>query len=85
MQQAPGERLVIDAVLAPPGGASGLVTIEPDATVVGAPRLALVGRDSEAVTLGNDTLSRTLDAVIERWADRVINRAGTLTPRPEAP
>lgn len=55
-------------------GARGLL-IERDGTVVGAAHLAAVGRDTEDVTLGNDTLSRTLHDVVDRWAARVAARA----------
>ncbi|MCS5479887.1 FAD/NAD(P)-binding protein [Corynebacterium sp. YIM 101645] len=52
-------------------GTRGL-DVEPDGTVVGQHTLAAVGRMTEDVVLGNDTLSRTLHDVIPRWARRVI-------------
>ena len=60
-------------------GTRGL-DVDPDGTVVGQQHLAAVGRMTEDVVLGNDTLSRTLHRVIPRWAQRVINGAST-TPR----
>ncbi len=55
------------------------VRIGRDGTAVGADHLAVVGRDTEDVTLGNDTLSRTLHDVLERWAARVADRASGRT------
>ena len=52
-------------------GTRGL-DVEPDGTVVGQRHLAAVGRMTEDVVLGNDTLSRTLHDVIPRWARRVV-------------
>lgn len=52
-------------------GTRGL-DVEPDGTVTGQQHLAAVGRMTEDVVLGNDTLSRTLHDVIPRWARRVI-------------
>ena len=52
-------------------GTRGL-DVEPDGTVVGQTSLAAVGRMTEDVVLGNDTLSRTLHDVIPRWARRII-------------
>lgn len=51
------------------------VAILPDGSAVGAKHLAVVGRATEDVTLGNDTLSRSLHDVVERWAERVVDRA----------
>ncbi len=52
-------------------GTRGL-DVEPDGTVVGQTSLAAVGRMTEDVVLGNDTLSRTLHDVIPRWARRIV-------------
>ncbi|WP_460490585.1 FAD/NAD(P)-binding protein, partial [Corynebacterium nasicanis] len=52
-------------------GTRGL-DVAPDGTVVGQRNLAAVGRMTEDVVLGNDTLSRTLHDVIPRWARRLI-------------
>lgn len=52
-------------------GTRGL-DVEPDGTVAGQRHLAAVGRMTEDVVLGNDTLSRTLHDVIPRWARRVV-------------
>src|SRR5699024_11469640 len=57
-------------------GTRGL-DVDPDGTVVGQQHLAAVGRMTEDVVLGNDTLSRTLHRVIPRWAQRVSNGAST--------
>ncbi|QGU04444.1 Diaminopimelate decarboxylase [Corynebacterium comes] len=56
-------------------GTRGL-DVEPDGTVVGQKNLAAVGRMTEDVVLGNDTLSRTLHDVIPRWARRVVPGPG---------
>ncbi|GAB3595254.1 Diaminopimelate decarboxylase [Corynebacterium faecale] len=53
-------------------GTRGL-DVEPDGTVVGQHHVAAVGRMTEDVVLGNDTLSRTLHDVIPRWARRVVS------------
>ena len=53
-------------------GTRGL-EVEPDGTVVGQTHLSAVGRMTEDVVLGNDTLSRTLHDVIPRWARRVVS------------
>lgn len=66
--------LVEQGVLRRAPGLRG-VDIEPDGTAVGAPHLAVVGRATEDVTLGNDTLSRTMHDVIDRWARRVADAA----------
>jgi len=42
--------------------------------------LAAVGRLTEDAVIGNDTLSRTLHDVPERWAARVVRRAQWLAP-----
>ena len=52
-------------------GTRGL-DVAPDGTVVGQTNLAAVGRMTEGVVLGNDTLSRTLHDVIPRWARRLV-------------
>lgn len=52
-------------------GTRGL-DVEPDGTIAGQQHLAAVGRMTEDVVLGNDTLSRTLHDVIPRWARRVM-------------
>ena len=52
-------------------GTRGL-DVAPDGTVVGQTSLAAVGRMTEDVVLGNDTLSRTLHDVIPRWARRLV-------------
>lgn len=39
------------------------------------PGLAAVGRVTEDVVIGNDTLSRSLHDVVPRWAERVLNHA----------
>ncbi|ANE04381.1 FAD/NAD(P)-binding protein [Corynebacterium crudilactis] len=60
-------------------GTRGL-DVAADGTVIGQKHLAAVGRMTEDVVLGNDTLSRTLHDVIPKWARRVIRNA---TPLPE--
>lgn len=52
-------------------GTRGL-DVDPDGRVAGQEHLSAVGRMTEDVVLGNDTLSRTLHDVIPRWASRVI-------------
>ena len=74
--------LVADGVLQT-GTAGRGVRIARDGSAVGAPHLAVVGRDTEDVTLGNDTLSRTLHDVVERWAQRVIARARPADDEPD--
>lgn len=49
--------------------------VHPDASVPGAPGLAAVGRVTEDVVIGNDTLSRTLHDVVPRWAQKVSSHA----------
>ena len=39
------------------------------------PGLAAIGRVTEDVVIGNDTLSRTLHPLADRWADKVVERA----------
>lgn len=50
--------------------------VDRDGTVAGLARLAVIGRETEDTVLGNDTLSRTLHDVVERWARRVVGTAG---------
>lgn len=50
-----------------------------DGTVAGLSGLAVIGRETEDTVLGNDTLSRTLHDVVERWARRVITTSGQQT------
>ena len=45
--------------------------VAPDGTLVGQTHLAAAGRMNEGLILGHDTLKRTKQEVIERWADRV--------------
>ena len=45
--------------------------VKPDATLVGQKHLAAAGRMNEGLVLGHDTLKRTKQHGIERWADRV--------------
>ena len=52
------------------------LAVEPDATLVGQHHIAAVGRMTEEVVLGNDTLSRTLHDVIPTWARRVLAEHG---------
>lgn len=59
-------------------GTRGL-DVSRDGSVIGQKHLAAVGRMTEDVVLGNDTLSRTLHDVIPRWAQRVINSACSAT------
>ena len=49
---------------------------DPAVRVAGQEHLSAVGRMTEDVVLGNDTLSRTLHDVIPRWASRVIGGPG---------
>ena len=59
-------------------GTRGL-EVSPNGTVIGQEHLAAVGRMTEDVVLGNDTLSRTLHDVIPQWARRVVNSASSAT------
>ncbi|WP_232549813.1 FAD/NAD(P)-binding protein [Propioniciclava soli] len=49
--------------------------VGPDGGVPGWPGLAAVGRSTEDVVIGNDTLSRTLHDVVPRWAEKVSRDA----------
>jgi uncharacterized NAD(P)/FAD-binding protein YdhS len=56
------------------------IEVAADSTCVGAdgsptPGLAACGRPTEDSVIGNDTLSRELHPQLDRWADRVIERA----------
>ena len=44
--------------------------------------LAAIGRPTEDAVIGNDTLSRTLHPLSDRWARRVVERAPALVSRP---
>jgi hypothetical protein len=43
------------------------------------PGLAAIGRPTEDSVIGNDTLSRTLHPLADRWARRVLERSQRLT------
>lgn len=45
------------------------------------PGLAAIGRHTEDATIGNDTLNRTLHPQVDRWAQRVVARAGDADER----
>jgi diaminopimelate decarboxylase len=47
--------------------------------------LAAIGRPTEDSVIGNDTLSRTLHPVSDRWARRVVERARRRSARAAAP
>jgi uncharacterized NAD(P)/FAD-binding protein YdhS len=56
------------------------IEVAPDASCVGTggsrtPGLAACGRPTEDSVIGNDTLSRELHPQLDRWAERVIERA----------
>lgn len=57
-----------------PAGARG-IAVDRDGSLPGQRHLAVVGRDTEDVVLGPDTLNRELHDVIPRWAVRVIKEA----------
>jgi diaminopimelate decarboxylase len=70
--------LVATGMLAGPQGRRGLA-IDDDGTCLDPARerwegLAALGRPTEDVTIGNDTLSRKLHGTTERWAARVAGR-----------
>lgn len=88
LAQEIGATAIINAVLAPPGvvpgslcasldkaqirpGTTGL-DVERDGTVVGYTNVAAIGRMTEGVVLGNDSLNRSLHNIIPTWARRVI-------------
>ncbi len=48
------------------------------------PGLAAIGRVTEDVVIGNDTLSRTLHPLADRWAARVVERAREQAAGPRA-
>ncbi len=50
--------------------------VAPDGTLVGQSHIAAVGRMTEEVVLGNDTLSRAMHTTIPRWAERVVGAKG---------
>lgn len=83
-----GATVIIDAVLPPPGvvpgslcasldkarirpGTTGL-DVERDGTVVGYTNVAAIGRMTEGMVLGNDSLNRSLHGIVPAWARRVI-------------
>lgn len=61
-------------------GTRGL-DVAADGTVQGQQHLAAVGRMTEDVVLGNDTLSRSLHDIIPKWARRVVRDASTYPNR----
>lgn len=89
----PAVDATIDAVLPPPGLNSPLRNspiaqlaahnpgqwLDAQGGVVGLKHVAVVGRESENVVLGPDTLSRTLHNVIPRWAATVIKNSAPKT------
>lgn len=71
--------LVEDGILTRAPGRRGVV-VAPDASCLDAdgrpiPGLSAVGRPTEDVVVGNDTLSRSLHPGIDHWADRVARMA----------
>jgi diaminopimelate decarboxylase len=46
------------------------------------PGLAAIGRPTEDSVIGNDTLSRTLHPLADRWARRIVDRAARHAPTP---
>ncbi|MFP7365303.1 FAD/NAD(P)-binding protein [Corynebacterium callunae] len=87
--KVPAVDVTVDAVLAPPTLNTPLKDqlvvhnrgqwLHPNGMVVGLKHLAVVGRESEDVVLGPDTLSRTLNNVIPRWAATVIKNSAAKT------
>ena len=63
-------RLVADGVARVAPGRRGL-DIGPDGALPGRRGLAAVGRVTEDVVIGNDTLSRSLHDVVPRWVQKV--------------
>ena len=68
-------RLVTDGVARLAPGTEAL-DVEADGTLVGQSHIAAVGRMTEQVVLGNDTLSRAMHTTIPRWAARVVGSEG---------
>jgi len=80
VHQPPIDQLIADGLARVAPGRRGL-ELTPDATCVAAtgeptPGLAAIGRPTEDWVIGNDTLSRSLHDWPDRWARRVIARAG---------
>lgn len=68
-------RLVDDGVIVSPAGRRG-VAVAPDANCldrdgVPVPGLACIGRATEDVVIGNDTLNRALHPAVDLWARRI--------------
>ena len=81
LHQPPVDQLIGDGLARVAPNRRGL-ELTPDATCVGASGspsvgLAAIGRPTEDWVIGNDTLSRSLHDWPDRWARRVIARAGT--------
>lgn len=81
LHQPPVDQLIGDGLARVAPNRRGL-ELTPDATCVGASGspsvgLAAIGRPTEDWVIGNDTLSRSLHDWPDRWARRVISRAGT--------
>lgn len=66
--------LVSQGIAHVPQGHRG-IEVHRDGSLPDHPTLAIVGRDTEDVVLGPDTLSRTLHDVVTRWARGVVEDA----------
>ena len=66
--------LVSQGIAHVPQGHRG-IKVHRDGSLPDHPTLAIVGRDTEDVVLGPDTLSRTLHDVVTRWARGVVEDA----------
>ncbi len=78
------DRLIADGHARVAPGRRG-IDVGPDGACRGTdgsptPGLAAIGRPTEDAVIGNDTLSRTLHPVSDRWARRIVDRCGVLEP-----